>query len=305
MGKRISIIYNPTKIDDLDLRVGIASRLAGEHGYETPDWIPSTEDDPGFGQGKQALESGADLICAMGGDGTVRLVAQALRGSGVPFGVIAEGTGNLLARNLDLPLNDFEDALEIAMTGDDRPIDLGLVWFDDQDERVFLVIAGVGTDADTMANTHDNLKKMMGWLAYVESGSRAMLSRGFRARVDNGDLPGPDGRAHHARSYMVCNCGILTGGVVLVPEAEPDDGQLDTLVLAPKGPFGWGGVLLDIATHHRRGSKRMRHWTTHQATAEFNRPVEGQLDGDAVGEVRRMRTDIDPGSLVVRVAKND
>ena len=39
-------------------------------------------------------------------------------------------------------------------------------------------------------------------------------------------------------------------------EAEPDDGNLDTLVLAPKGPFGWGGVLLDIATHHRRGSKR-------------------------------------------------
>ena len=53
VGKRISIIYNPTKIDDLDLRVGIASRLAGEHGYETPDWIPSTEDDPGFGQGKK------------------------------------------------------------------------------------------------------------------------------------------------------------------------------------------------------------------------------------------------------------
>ena len=90
---------------------------------------------------------------------------------------------------------------------------------------------------------------------------------------------------------------------MLVPEAEPDDGHLDTLVLSPRGPLGWAAVLTDVATRHRRGHKQMRHWTGHQAKASFDKSPTGQIDGDAVGQVRRMRTDIDPGALVVRVTE--
>lgn len=299
--KRVTIVYNPTKIDDLEQRRAAARDLCHEGGYAEPDWVETTVDDPGIGMGRAAVASGADLVCAMGGDGTVRHVATALRGSGVPLGIIPEGTGNLLARNLDIPLNNFAKSFAVALEGRDRSIDVGLVRFDDQPEEVLLVIAGVGVDADTMANTNENLKKLVGWFAYVTSGARVMLNRGFRAQVSN-DLPGPDGRAHRARSYMVCNCGILTGGVVLVPEAEPDDGHLDTLVLSPRGPFGWAAVLTDIVTRHRRGHRQTRHWRTHEADARFSTAVEGQIDGDAMGRVRRMRTSIDPGALLVRVA---
>ncbi|MGD7733107.1 diacylglycerol/lipid kinase family protein [Propionibacteriaceae bacterium G57] len=301
--KTVCVVYNPTKIDDLDQRQGTADALCAEHGYESPTWIETSADDPGIAMGRQALEAGADLVCAMGGDGTVRHVAAALRGSGVPMGLIPEGTGNLLARNLEIPLDDFATAFELALSGRDRAIDVGLVQFDDQPEEVLLVIAGVGLDADTMANTNEKLKKAVGWVAYVESGAKALLNKGFGVRVTN-DLPGPDGRSHRARSYMVCNCGTLTGGVVLVPEAEPDDGQLDVLVLSPRGLFGWAGVFIDVLTGHRRGHKMLRHWTTHQAEATFSNPVEGQIDGDAVGKVRRMRTDLDEGALVVRVAQD-
>lgn len=300
--KTVSIVYNPIKVKDLDERKAAAAGLCAQHGYAEPDWLETEEDDPGYAMGRQAVESGADLVCAMGGDGTVRFVAAALRGTGVPMGILPEGTGNLLARNLDVPLADFPTTLEIALSGQDRAIDVGLVRFDDQDEQVFLVIAGAGVDADTMANTNEKLKKVMGWLAYAASASRAMLSQGFRVRVRN-DRPGPDGHAHRARSYMVCNCGVLTGGLVLVPEAEPDDGQLDTLVLSPRGPFGWAAVLADIITGHRRGQRMIRHWTTGEADAVFTRSPEGQIDGDAVGPVRRMRTSLDPGALLVRVQK--
>ena len=299
----MTIVYNPTKIDDLDKRRSTAAALASEHGYDEPVWAETSEDDPGLAMGREAVDSGADLVCAMGGDGTVRFVAAALRGTGIPMGIIPEGTGNLLARNLSLPLGGFEAALRVALGGADRPIDVGLVQFDDEDEEVFLVVAGVGVDGDTMANTNENLKKLVGWFAYVASGAKALLAEGFRVRVSN-DLPGPDGRSHRARSYMVCNCGILTGGVVLVPEAEPDDGHLDTLVLSPRGPLGWAAVLTDVATRHRRGHKQMRHWTGHQAEASFDKSPTGQIDGDAVGQVRRMRTDIDPGALVVRIVRD-
>lgn len=299
--KRVAIVYNPIKITDLDDRVALAAQLAPKHGYEKPDWIPTTEDDPGYSMGAEAIENGVDLVIAMGGDGTVRKVAEAVQGTGTAFGIIPEGTGNLLARNLDLPIASFETGLVVALTGTDRMIDVGFVQFDNQDEEAFLVIAGAGMDADTMANTNDNLKKLMGWMAYVEGGARALLARGFRVSIDN-DQPGPDDRPHHARSYMVCNCGILTAGIVLVPEAEPDDGQLDTMVLSPRGPMGWAAVFTQVLTRHRRGHARMRHWTTREATATFHREVEAQIDGDAVGGVRRMRTRVAAGALPVRVA---
>lgn len=301
--KTVTVVYNPTKITDLEERTAIAAELCAEYGYEDPSWLETEADDPGFAMGRQAVDSGADLVCAMGGDGTVRFVAAALRGTGIPMGIIPEGTGNLLARNLRLPLGGFEAALRVALGGADRPIDVGLVQFDDQDEEVFLVVAGVGVDGDTMANTNENLKKLVGWFAYVGSGARALLAEGFRVRVTN-DLPGPDDRSHRARSYMVCNCGVLTGGVVLVPEAEPDDGHLDTLVLSPRGPLGWAAVMADVATRHRRGHKRMRHWTSHEAEAIFDKTPTGQIDGDAVGQVRRMRSAIDAGALVVRVTRD-
>lgn len=301
--KTVTIVYNPTKITDLDERRSLAAELCAEYGYEEPRWLETEADDPGFAMGRQAVDDGADLVCAMGGDGTVRFVAAALRGTGIPMGIIPEGTGNLLARNLNLPLGGFAAALRVALGGEDRPIDVGLVQFDDHDEEVFLVVAGVGVDGDTMANTNENLKKLVGWFAYVASGTKALLAEGFRVRVTN-DEPGPDGRSHRARSYMVCNCGILTGGVVLVPEAEPDDGHLDTLVLSPRGPLGWAAVMTDVATRHRRGHKRMRHWTSHEAEAIFDKTPTGQIDGDAVGQVRRMRSAIDAGALVVRVTRD-
>lgn len=298
--KKVSVVYNPIKVPNLEERVAVAAQLAGEFGYAAPDWIETSVDDPGEAMGRQALESGAELVIAMGGDGTVRYVAAALKNQGVPMAIVPQGTGNLLARNLDIPLTDYEAQLRIAYGNTERTLDVGTVEFDDRKPETFLVIAGAGLDADTMANTSDNLKKLVGWVAYVEGGARAMLARGFRVRVEN-DEPGPDGHEHHARSYMVCNCGILQAGVVLVPEAEPDDGHMDTLVLSPRGPRGWAALVTDIVTRHRRGHRQMRHWITHEATASFNREVEGQVDGDAIGPTRRMKTSMDTQSLLVRV----
>jgi len=92
---------------------------------------------------------------------------------------------------------------------------------------------------------------------------------------------------------------------VLVPEALPDDGTFDILLLAPRGLFGWGAVITDIVTRHRRGHRMVRHTTSHVAHAEFSPPIEGQVDGDAVGKVRELDTRIEAGALVVRMATNE
>ena len=116
-------------------------------GWAEPLWLETTIDDPGTGQARDAVERGADVVLACGGDGTVRAVAEALAGTGVAMGLVAAGTGNLLARTIGTP-QEVVAATRVALSGDDRKIDVGRVRVDDdRHERVFLVMAGTGFDA--------------------------------------------------------------------------------------------------------------------------------------------------------------
>ena len=117
------MIYNPTK-SGLDL-LRAAVKSAEERQHFAPSlWLETSIDDPGKGMAKEAIAAGVDLVIAAGGDGTVRSVAGAMRGSGVPLGLVPLGTGNLFARNLGVPVNDQDDAVVVAFSGVDRAVDV-------------------------------------------------------------------------------------------------------------------------------------------------------------------------------------
>ena len=111
----------------------------------------------------------------------MRAVASVLRGTAMPLALLPTGTGNLLARNLGIPIDSLEEALEIALRGQEHAIDIGLATFDDGEEHVFLVMGGVGLDAETMARTDDRLKRRVGWGAYVVAGAPMMFRESFTA----------------------------------------------------------------------------------------------------------------------------
>src|SRR5690606_9623044 len=113
-------------------------------GWSEPAWLPTTEDDPGTGQAERAVRDGAAVVFACGGDGTVRACLSALAGTDTALAVLPAGTGNLLAKNLGLPL-DTASAVGVATAGDRRRIDVGKV-----DGEVFAVAAGLGFDADLL-----------------------------------------------------------------------------------------------------------------------------------------------------------
>ena len=98
---------------------------------------------------RQAVAEKVDLVIGAGGDGTIRIVADGLAGTGIVMGLVSAGTGNLLARNLDLPLDEAA-ALEVAFTGHTRSIDLVQVTVDDGEPEHFAVMAGIGVDAVIM-----------------------------------------------------------------------------------------------------------------------------------------------------------
>jgi YegS/Rv2252/BmrU family lipid kinase len=312
---RAALVVNPIKLDVPESRARI-NRIMAEAGWAEPLWLETTIADPGAGVTAKALAEGVDLVIAAGGDGTVRECAGAVAGTAIPLAVIPAGTGNLLARNLGLPI-DLADAVQVALNGRDWRIDLGAVDVDDDgsnettgvEHRCFTAMAGIGLDAAMVADAPDALKKKVGWPAYVVSGARHVRDRRMRVTltVDDGE---PVKR--RARMVLVGNVGALQGGMQLLPGATPDDGLLDVVVFAPYGMTGWAHATLRVIGRRRDHAtvvppakqQRLRpieHFTGRRIVIETDRPEPRELDGDPIGPGTRLAVWVRPGSLTVRV----
>ena len=313
------MVYNPVKVDLAKLRASVtaAERAAG---WAQTQWFETSIDDVGQHATQRALKADAAMVLSAGGDGTVRAVAEALRDSGVRMAIVPSGTGNLLARNLLLPLGSIDAATTIAFSGVDRSIDLGVASVTTEagtiKEHVFLVMAGLGLDAQMIAHTRDDLKKQVGWLAYVEGVARALpKARPFRIRYS---VSGRTDRPAQVSAILVANCGLLPGNLQFLPDARLDDGILDIAVLQPKGVFGWltiwrrvtweNGVLRRSAVGRRMiaatESSNERVMTTLRGPdirIALEHPQDFELDGDEFGLVRTVRLHADAGALIVRV----
>lgn len=300
--RSLTVVVNPTKVDDLDEAKRVVRKVLSEHGWPEPTWVPTTEADTGEKQAREAIAAGAEVVAAYGGDGTVRAVATALRGSDVALGLLPGGTGNLLARNLELPVDSLEDATTALVTGGERRIDVGLVSADDDPEEVFLVMSGLGLDGAIMAGTNERIKGAIGWPAYVLAAAKGLAQRGFRVRVNAEGEPSAPVRRHRASTVVIGNCGTLQGGIELLPDARLDDGQLDGVVLAPTGLVGWTSVAADLVSRHRAGQGRLERLRAPAFTIEAERPVEAEIDGDPIGPRRRMVLRVDAAALLVRGA---
>ena len=314
---RAAIVYNPLKVDVERLRAAVEQAEAAYDWAESM-WFETTALDAGQGQTASALRRGAAVVIAVGGDGTVRAVGEALSHSGVPLGLVPQGTGNLLARNLVLTLTSIEESIETAFGGEDRRLDLGMVEIvrdnGDKETHGFLVMAGLGIDAKMIKNTNTKLKKAVGWLAYVDGIARSVPELKpvkLRYRVDQG----PE-RSMSAHTIIVGNCGALPGGFLLMPDAKPDDGLLDIAALRPRGPFGWAKVWRKVAWENgvlrksvigrkiidlSKDVKDVAYFRGRQLAMSIEHPEEFQLDGDEFGEAKAVHAWVEPGALLVKM----
>lgn len=305
------VIVNPTKIDDLDEVRRTLVEAAGEEGVATVDVVETTEADPGFGQTRDAVAAGARVVCPLGGDGTVRAVAQELVGTDVALGLLPGGTGNLLARNLGLPVDDLAEAMRVAMAGTERLVDVGWLVLQPTAEQAaaelparadnvhcFTVMAGLGFDAQIMDDAPEDVKAKVGWAAYVAAGGQHLGDEGFGLDVVvDGELQS----FAKARTAVVGNCGELTGGVVLLPEAELDDGWLDLAVLTPETITDWLAAAAAIVTRRRGETSDVARARGRAITVRVEPPQPSQVDGDVLAEASELRFVVQPRSLKVRV----
>jgi diacylglycerol kinase family enzyme len=276
-------------------------------------------EDVGQGATRQALDEGADLIIAAGGDGTVRAVAEAVRGHEVALALLPSGTGNLLARNLEMTLNDIPGSVHAAFTGPERSIDLGMIQIEradkSRDEHAFVVMAGLGLDAKMIANTDEDLKAKAGWAAYVKAIAASLRDPHelhLRFRLDDG---GPKRTTVH--TIILGNCGSLPANILLMPEAVLDDGLFDLMMTRPGGLLGWIRVWIKVAwtngivrrtkagralAGEQQNDGDLHYETGSQFVARLSRPEEIELDGDGFGKAVAFRAWIEPGALRVRTA---
>ena len=318
-GQRVGVVINPTKEGAAGLVEQIKAACAAAM-LPAPKFYETTVADPGTAQARQALVEGADVVIAAGGDGTVRAVATGMAHTGIPMAVLPIGTGNLLARNLGLPIGAIDKLLAIAISGKLRLIDVGWAQVTEANAvepsgyvpsawhpQLFTVIIGVGFDAAMIAGTDDALKKRLGWLAYFWGASKSLHVPRLNAEVY---LDERDPVAIEARTVMVGNCGRIPGGLTLLGDAEIDDGILDVAAVDTAGGLaGWAGLLSEVilqgaglrnGPHPKIG--RIDVVKAEHARVVLDSPQPAQIDGDPIGMAHTIDVWADKGALLVRTA---
>lgn len=302
-----AIVINPTKAppgrDDLERLITAETEKVG---WAPPRIWETTVDDPGITQAQEAVDAGAAIVVAAGGDGTTRAVAGVLAGTGVALGLLPMGTGNLLARNLGIPLNDADAAVDVIMNGRERTMDLCRATVTGPDggrkEEPSVVVLGMGFDAEVMAQVDDGLKRRIGWGAYVASGLGRLVGQRHPVRIWLDDEPP---RITRVRSVLVATAGTLTGGVTLLPEAQLDDGLADVVTVTPRTLAGWAQIIWWAVRGARGSNPLMQQRQVRKVRIDARWPMPAQIDGDAISDAVRLDVTVEPGALVVKVPATD
>jgi diacylglycerol kinase family enzyme len=225
-----------------------------------------------------ALADGFDLFVAVGGDGTVSGVVEGLDGAPAPVAIVPAGTGNLIARELGIPLNPVEAAGLLAGPHATRTIDAMRVG-----ESVYVLNIGVGISSATVRDTRNESKRRFGRAAYVGTGIREML--GFRPCYFTVTVDGRD-TVLRATEVTVANCDFI-GDIPWpwAPTILPDDGKLDVcLVLVPTAAESIRSGLR-VMRHRRKPVPNVRWLRARRSVRiEPNRRLPVQGDGDLIGE---------------------
>jgi diacylglycerol kinase family enzyme len=299
--RRVAVIFNPATCGEraAERKRELVEALTAA-GADDVLVEETTLEDPGRGATERALAQGVDVVLAAGGDGTVMSCASALAGSRVPLAVLPNGTGNLLANNLDLP-DDPQGAAEVALHGRRRRLDVGALDGDGVDGDRFVVMSGMGFDAAMLRDTDPSMKDRVGAFAYVISGLRQVGRRPAEYRISLDGLP-PFSRV--GQGMLVGNLGRLQGGLEVLPGASPDDGMLDVGVLQTRSLAGWlrllGRVLL---RRGRRGpdGPPLELFRATRVEVDCSRPQPIERDGDTAPPRRHLAVEVLPGALTLCV----
>jgi lipid kinase YegS len=274
------------------MRVILHGKVAGEPAVrEAVEWARSVGHEvevrvtwePGDGAAfaREAVEAGVDVVVAGGGDGTLNEVATGLLGDREKapgaMGLLPLGTANDFARACGIPTDDPSAALAIVTGSEPKPIDVG-----EANGRVFVNLASGGSGTEIIAETNEDLKKVLGSAAYLLTGLRRFLD----IQPVEAKLSGPDRSWEGSLiALAVGNARFAGGGIPLCPDARLDDGLLDVTVLPEAGRR-----VEQITALLKQGREAVepdvQSWRTDRLTVEVPDSMYFNLDGEPLEDTR-------------------
>jgi diacylglycerol kinase (ATP) len=286
--RRVALVVNPSSGRGLGARIApqVRERLRAA-GLELSEFSSTCAEDVGT-IAREVVDSGADAVALVGGDGTIHLAAQVLSGSGMPFGVIPAGTGNDFARALGVPLGDPAAAAERVIAGRTRTVDLAT----SGDEAITTILcSGFDSLVNERVNRMNWPKGQSRYTVATLAELRTFTPLPFKVTLDD-ELIETD-----AMLVAVGNTPSYGGGLRILEGAEQDDGLLDITIIEPVSRL----TLLQMFPKLSKGTHvphpRVRQLRGKQVRLEAP-GVTAYADGERLGPLP-VEIGIRPGALTV------
>lgn len=229
-----------------------------------------------------------EMVVAVGGDGTIKLVAELISGTDFTMGILPAGSANGMARELEIPA-DAEEALKILVNGKTRRIDLVRI----NHNEISVHLSDMGMNAMVVRNFERY--KGRGWMGYLRSLWRVLWrKRKFSCTIstDRGTI------RRNAYMVVVANATKYGIGAVINPEGDLSDGKFEVVIVRKLNVFAMINGLFRGKSFH---PKKVEILSTTKLRIETRRKRHFQVDGEYLGRVREVYAEVEAGALQVRV----
>ena len=261
------------------------------------DWYMSGEVDDLAARGAAAAGEGFDEILVWGGDGTVSLIAEVLIGTETVLTILPGGTGNILARYLNMPMN-LRGAVR-SMLGSPRVRSMdGL----EVGNRIYFLNISVGMSSLTITQLKSRAKRIFGLLSYIGG----LLVHFFRLGTIDFAVSS-DGRGYtvRGRELILCNTGFMKTPVAPVFEgSDPFDGKMECYIMTVETAGDFLAMIFDVISGSLKRSERYL-WKTvfsRELSIDGLPKLPIQADGDRITP-DGLAVHIRPGAVRIRVPR--
>lgn len=231
---------------------------------------------------RQAADDNADMVVAVGGDGTVNEVARALVNTDTALGIIPCGSGNGLARHLMLPM-ETEGAIGVLNSYEIHNLDYGLI-----NDRPFFCTCGMGFDAFISMKFANAGKR--GLVTYVEN----VLKEGLKYKPETYEIEDESGTVHY-KAFLVsaANASQYGNNAYIAPQASMSDGWLDVIIMEPFDVLEAPQISIDMFNKTLDKHSKIKTFKTKHIHIHRKEPGLIHYDGDP------MMTDADVDIRIV------
>ena len=269
-------------------------RALAEAGHGDAGWAVVSKSKKAPARVRTLLADGVERLLVWGGDGTVRrcidtVVAEDAK---IEVAVMPAGTANHLARAVGVP-DDLPGALDVALNGIPRLIDVGLV-----NGQVFAVMVGTGFDALMIRDADDAAKARFGKLSYIWAAARHLTWPGVDVKVD---VDGSRWYRGRASCVLVGNVGRIIGGIDVFPHARLDDGLLDVGVVTAERRRDWARVGVHAVRGRIDASPFVQLTEATTVRIKLDHKMPWEIDGGDQPAATRLEVSVLPGRIPIMV----